>query len=157
MDLNRCLFLVIFAPRCVFESCFSKMCRHKGFECVRAGFCSASLVSQHSKMCSNQCRFIQKQGWGKYYQEATWNQLGAPNVTILIHFGGILASDSTKKSQKGRSRKTCFLGASQSARPGSYDYLRAITRCQGTPARWSFLRRKAKGVKTTNTTFRTRL
>ena len=38
LDLNWYRFLVNFAPVCVFESCFARMCRHKGFECVRAGF-----------------------------------------------------------------------------------------------------------------------
>ena len=70
-------------------------------------------------MWSKHCRVVEKQGLGKYNREATWHQLRAPNVTIWTHFGVILASDSEKKHEKGRSRKTCFLGERQNARPGA--------------------------------------
>ena len=40
-------------------------------------------------------------------------------MTIWTHFGVILASDSAKKPEKARSRKTCFEGEVQYACPGA--------------------------------------
>ena len=40
-------------------------------------------------------------------------------MTIWTHFGVILASDSEKNNEKGRSRKTRFLKDRQKARPGA--------------------------------------
>ena len=105
-------------------------------------FFSVSLVSQHLKMWSNHSRVVQKQGWGKYHKEATWHQLEAPNVTTWTHFGIILASDSAKRLENARSRKTCFLGEGQNACPGGYDSSRPITGCEASPARWSLWWRK---------------
>ena len=61
----------------------------------------------------------QKQGSEKCNKGPTMRRPGGLQEDIWTHFGVILASRSTEKPEKERSRKTCFSGEGQYVCPGA--------------------------------------
>ena len=94
-----------FCSQVCFRKLFLQNVSPQRFWVCSCMFVSVFLVSQLSRMCPNHRRVVQKQGWRKYYQEATQCQLRASNVTTWTHLGVILGSGSMNKLTRAVQKK----------------------------------------------------